>query len=151
MPADDGLGLDQDERLHPPRPETPQCQPRQAIDAVEVRPRMSALEHGDLLSERENLQSKIVACAKEREEVGEEREHAVSGALDRADVYQRLREKRMLLGHPRLEAAAGQTDGDLRRRRGVGRVLQYAALVVLDDGVAAVEHAQRAELVHLGG
>jgi len=42
---------------------------------------MSALEHGELLPEGENLQTKIVACSNEREHVAEEREHEISSIV----------------------------------------------------------------------
>jgi len=87
-----------------------QCQPKQAISAVEVRPGTPAIENGDLLSQGENLEPEVVPCA------------------------------RASLRDPRPKPAAGEADGDLGRGRGVGGVLQYPALLVLDDGVAAVEH-----------
>ena len=78
MPADNGFGSDQDERISPPWRETPQRDPKQAVNIVEARPRMLALEHRDLLTRGENLETEVVACAEERAQAGEEREHAIS-------------------------------------------------------------------------
>jgi len=83
MPADDGLGLDHDQRIGPARPKAPQSQPEQAVEVVQAGPWMFALEHGDLLAQGKNLQTKIMACAKERAQVGEEREHAVLAIVDK--------------------------------------------------------------------
>ena len=42
---------------------------------------MFALEHGDLLAQSENLETKVVACAEERAQVGEERGHEMYGIV----------------------------------------------------------------------
>ena len=84
MPSNNGFGLDQDERFHPPRPATPQRDPEQAVEAAEAGSRMFALEHRDLLAQGQNLQTKIMARAEEREQVGEEREHGVFAIVGRS-------------------------------------------------------------------
>lgn len=49
---------------------------------------MPALEHGDLLAQCENLETKVMACAKERTQVGEGCEHAsVIKGLSRAERH----------------------------------------------------------------
>jgi len=67
MPAHDGLGLDQNERIAPSRPEPAQRAPKHAIKVIETRPRMFAFEHGNLLAQGEYLQTEVMTCAKKRE------------------------------------------------------------------------------------
>jgi len=69
MPSNNGFGLDQDERFHPARPDPPQHDSEHAVNTVESGPWMLALEHGHLLAQGENLETKVVGCAKERAQV----------------------------------------------------------------------------------
>ncbi len=68
MPADDGLGLDDGERLLPSRPAAAQDNPEDAIGRAETRPRLLPLEDSELLSEREVLQDQVGPSGEEREE-----------------------------------------------------------------------------------
>ena len=65
MPADDGLRFDDEQHIRPARPHVPESGPEEAIRAGQHRPRALALQHRDLLSEREDLQSEIGAPAEE--------------------------------------------------------------------------------------
>ena len=82
MPAKHGLELDQDERFHPARPEPPQRDPEEAVKVVEAGSRMLALECGKLLAQGENLETKVMARANERAQVGEECEHAADRIVE---------------------------------------------------------------------
>jgi len=59
MPADDGLGLVDGERLLPSRPPAAQGQPEESIGRAETRSRLLPSEDGELLSEREVLQAQV--------------------------------------------------------------------------------------------
>jgi len=53
--------------------------------------------------------------------------------------------------HAGRDSALGQADSDLRVHRRVPWLLNYAARLVGDDGVAAVQDLERAELSELSG
>jgi hypothetical protein len=69
--ADYGLGLDDNERVHPAIPESAQCNPKQSVATFEVRPRTLAFEHRDLLTQGEDFQAEIVAGAEKAAQVVE--------------------------------------------------------------------------------
>jgi len=66
VPADDGLGLDDDEDVGPAGPTTAQGSPKESVERVQDWPRPFALEHGYLLTEGEDLQSGIAPSAKKK-------------------------------------------------------------------------------------
>ena len=68
MPADDGLGLDDGERLLPSRPAAAQGKPEESIGRAETRSRLLPSEDSKLLSEREVLQDQVGPAAEDREE-----------------------------------------------------------------------------------
>lgn len=55
MPRDDGLGLHDGERTRPLRPDAREHEPEGAIDGKEVRARLLASQHRELLAQREVL------------------------------------------------------------------------------------------------
>src|SRR6202011_3449309 len=63
MPADYRLQFDDDQDVRPSRPHPSEGGPEHAVKAGQRRPRPFALEHRDLLAEREDLQSGIGATA----------------------------------------------------------------------------------------
>jgi hypothetical protein len=65
MPPDDGLRFDDDQHVRPARPHVPEGGPEDAVQAGQRWPRSLALEHRDLLAEREDLQSGIGVIAEE--------------------------------------------------------------------------------------
>ena len=65
VPADDGLRLDDDQRIFPTGPAVAQCDPEQAIQRPYGRPGALAFEHGELLSEGEDFQRRFSAREKE--------------------------------------------------------------------------------------
>jgi hypothetical protein len=64
MPPDDGLRFDDDQHVRPARPHVPEGGPQDAAQS-QRRPRSLALQHRDLLAEREDLQSGIGVTAEE--------------------------------------------------------------------------------------
>src|ERR1700726_2084486 len=67
MPPDHGLRFHDEQHVRPSRPQMPEG-PEEAVEASQRRPRSLALEHGDLLSEREDRQGGIAATADEHAE-----------------------------------------------------------------------------------
>ena len=65
MPPDHGLRFDDEEHVRPARPHVPEGDPEDAVQAGQRRPRSFALEHRDLLAEREDLQRRLGATAEE--------------------------------------------------------------------------------------
>ena len=65
VPADDGLGLDDDEDVGPAGPEAAEGGPEESVQGVQYWPRPLAFEHGDLLSEGEDFEGGIASTAKE--------------------------------------------------------------------------------------
>src|SRR5216684_4003364 len=61
MPPDHGLRFHDEQHVRPAGPQMPERGPEEAVEASQRRPRPLAFEHGDLLSERENLQGGIAA------------------------------------------------------------------------------------------
>ena len=72
MPADYGLGLDDDEDVAPARPEITECRPEESIPRVQHWARAFAFEHGDLLSQGKDFKSRIASAL---EEDADDREH----------------------------------------------------------------------------
>ena len=58
MAADDGLGLDNDEDVSPPRPEAAQASPEQPIE-------------GNLLAQGEHFEGRVAASAEEDADSGQ--------------------------------------------------------------------------------
>lgn len=65
MPADYGLGSDDDQRVLPRGPDSVGCHPKQLVDDIQPWPRMPTLEHGELLSQSKIFEQEIAACAKQ--------------------------------------------------------------------------------------
>jgi len=68
MPADDGLGLDDGQRLLPSRPAAAQGKPEDSIGRAETRSRLLPSEDSKLLAEREVLQDQVRPAGEDREE-----------------------------------------------------------------------------------
>jgi hypothetical protein len=60
VPANDGLRLDEDQRLLPTRPEPPQYQPEQLIREIKLWLGFPPIQHAELLPEREILQEQVM-------------------------------------------------------------------------------------------
>ena len=65
MPTHDSLRLDHDQRIHPARPTRPQDSPEQAIYRAQRRLGPFPLQHGHLLSKREDFDSDISTALEE--------------------------------------------------------------------------------------
>ena len=74
VPADDGLGLDDDQDVGPMGPEAAEGRPEEPVEGVQGRPRPFAFEHGDLLSEGEDFEGGIASTAEEDTDHGEDGE-----------------------------------------------------------------------------
>jgi hypothetical protein len=61
----DGLRLDENQRLLPSTPDTPQQHPEQFLRGNKARLRMLSAQNGELLPKSQILQQKIAARAKE--------------------------------------------------------------------------------------
>jgi hypothetical protein len=59
MPADDGLGLDDNEDVGPAGPAAAERRPEEPVQGVQCRLRPFSFEHGDLLSEGEDFESGV--------------------------------------------------------------------------------------------
>jgi hypothetical protein len=68
MPPDHGLRSYDEKHVRPSVPQMPERGPEEAVQASQRRPRPLAFEHGDLLSEREDLEGSIATTADERPE-----------------------------------------------------------------------------------
>jgi hypothetical protein len=75
MPADDGLGLDDNQNVVPAWPEAAKHSSEQAVGRVQHRPGMFLLEHGDLLPQGKDLEGSICTTAEEDADHGEEGEN----------------------------------------------------------------------------
>ena len=64
MPAHDGLGLDNEQRLSPSRPAPPQDDPEEPVSDGETRARMIRRQDSKLLTKCEVLQDKVAAGPK---------------------------------------------------------------------------------------
>jgi hypothetical protein len=65
VPADDGFGGDDDERLLPSRPDPSSDYPEELIEEVEARARMSTLQRAGLLTQSEILEKETSPPVKE--------------------------------------------------------------------------------------
>jgi hypothetical protein len=65
VPADDGLRLHDDENVGPAGPKAAQGGPEESVLPVKGWARSFAFEHRDLVSECEDLESRITPTAKE--------------------------------------------------------------------------------------
>jgi hypothetical protein len=73
MPGNHGLRLDHDQGRGPAKPQSAQCNPKQPIQAIQLRARLLAPKHGKLLAKGNGFQSEIVTRQKEGAEVGDHR------------------------------------------------------------------------------
>ena len=74
MPADDGLGLHDDQDVGPARPEAAEGGPEEPVEGVQGRPRPLTFEHGDLLSQGEDFEGRVASTAEEDTDHGEDGE-----------------------------------------------------------------------------
>ena len=65
MPTDNGLRLDEDQYVAPTIPKMTERNPEQPVARFEMWPRTAALEHHELLSQSQDLQTEVVAGVKE--------------------------------------------------------------------------------------
>lgn len=73
MPADDGLGLDDDQGVTPAAPPSTKRDPEHPVDRGEPRPGPSVPEDGYLLAEGQDLEREICSGAEEGGEGVEKR------------------------------------------------------------------------------
>ena len=72
MPTDHGLGLDDEQDVGPAGPTAAEGGPEESIQGVQNGPRPFLFQHGDLLSEGENLAGGIAPTAEEDSHDGDE-------------------------------------------------------------------------------
>ena len=72
VPADDGLGLHDDEDVGPAGRKAAEGRPEESVQRVQYWPRPFAFEHGDLLSEGEDFEGGIASTAEEDSDGGNE-------------------------------------------------------------------------------
>ena len=72
MPADDGLGFDDLEDIHPAGPEARQGSPEEPVEGVQWRPRSLALENSQLLPQGEDFEGDVAAILEEDPDGGED-------------------------------------------------------------------------------
>jgi len=70
-----GVRLDEEQGIRPVRPPTAECHPEQSIQVSQARPRLFALEHGELLAKSGGLQTEAVPGEEECAKVGDERKN----------------------------------------------------------------------------
>jgi len=68
MPSDHSLRLHDNQNIRPSRPHAPKSGPEEAVEAVRGRSRTFPFQHGDLLSQREDLKRTIEATSEEHAE-----------------------------------------------------------------------------------
>src|SRR5438270_4535912 len=74
MPAYEGRGLHDDQNVGPAGPAATESGPENSVQPVQLGPRTFTLEHGELLSQCQNLESGIAPTAQENAERGDEDE-----------------------------------------------------------------------------
>jgi hypothetical protein len=74
VPADDGLGLDDDQDVGPPGPKAVEGCPDEPVEGVQFGPRSLPFEHRDLLPEGEDFEGRVAATAEEDTGHGEDGE-----------------------------------------------------------------------------
>jgi len=72
MPADDGLGLHNDQDAPPTSSEAAQSAPEKAVEGIHGRTRSLAFQYSDLLSKGENLKGCVAATPEEDADGGED-------------------------------------------------------------------------------
>ena len=72
MPADDSLGLHDDEDVGPPGPQVMQGGPEEPVERVQGRPRAFSPEDRNLLPEGENFKRNVTSTAQEDSAGGED-------------------------------------------------------------------------------
>ena len=72
MPADHGVGFHQDQDVLPAGPTPPEYGPEESVPGVQFWPGSFPFEHGDLLSECEDLEGGIATTSEEDSEGNEE-------------------------------------------------------------------------------
>ena len=65
MPADHGVGFDENQDVGPAGPTLAESRPEESVDGVQFWTRPFPLQHGDLLSEGEDFKCRIASTAKE--------------------------------------------------------------------------------------
>src|SRR5258708_7856825 len=61
VPADDGVGFDEDQDVRPAGPTLAECRPEESVQGVQCWPWPFPFQHGKLLSEGENFQGCIAS------------------------------------------------------------------------------------------
>ena len=74
MPADHGLGVDDDEDFGPAGPNVAEGGPEESVQGVQYWPRPFPFQDSDLLTEGEDFDGGIAPTAKENRDTGNERE-----------------------------------------------------------------------------
>ncbi len=77
MPAHDGCGLNDGERLLPAGPPAAQGQSEKAVDDEKAGPGIPPPEDGELVAEREVLDHEVGAAGEDRDESPDDRKEAV--------------------------------------------------------------------------
>lgn len=72
MPADDGLGFDDLEDIHPAGPEARQGSPEEPVEGVQRRPRSLTLQNCQLLPQGEDFEGDVAAILEEDPDGGED-------------------------------------------------------------------------------
>jgi hypothetical protein len=73
MPANNSIGLDEDQYMLPSRPEPPQYHPKQFVQSSNPRSRIAPLQGGKLLPKGHVLQEQIAASTKRLFDKNEEK------------------------------------------------------------------------------
>jgi len=71
MPADDGLGLHDDQDIGPAGPEPAQGRPEESVQVAQGRPRPSAFQYRDLLSKGKDFEGSVASTAEEDPDGGQ--------------------------------------------------------------------------------
>ena len=74
MPADHGVGLHENQDVDPAGPALAECRPEEAVQGVQLWPRLFPLQHGELLPEREDFDRSIASTTKEHSDGDKQRE-----------------------------------------------------------------------------
>ena len=75
LPAQDGVGRDDDQSLPPAGPDSGQPDPEQAVGRAELRPGRRSLVDGELLAQGQVLEGELAVAADEEGEEPEQVEH----------------------------------------------------------------------------
>jgi hypothetical protein len=106
VPADNSLGLHNDENIAPAGPTTVESRPEEAVHGIQRRPRSFTFENGDLLPEGEDLKGRIAPTPEEDTDHGEDGEnefgHEITLVAWRNLIRQQQRRLAQLIDHVAL-------------------------------------------------